>query len=71
MAGKRKDNDKITINNINMKKLKSLQEWAEYTSPRIGLIEVETAQVLCGSGDEQISGALTGASWETGEDAEW
>lgn len=70
MAGKRKDNDKIAINIINMKKLKSLQG-AEYTSPRIDLIEVETAQVLCGSGDVQISGALTGASWETGEDAEW
>ena len=57
------------INNINMKKLKSLQR-AMYVAPSIGLIEVEAAQVLCTSDTDQITGN-TGASWETGGDAEW
>lgn len=54
-----------------MRKVNYLQGGAEYISPRTDLIEVEAAQVLCGSGNAEISGALTGASWETGEDAEW
>lgn len=70
MAYKRKNNIEITIKILKMKKSNYLQGGADYVSPWIDLIEVEAAQVLCTSDTDQITGN-TGASWETGEDAEW
>ena len=57
-----------------MKKLViSKKGGAVYRAPQMTFLEVEPAQVLCGSGEigqDTVTGN-TGVSWGMGEDAEW